>query len=56
MKTPAGMSAAQPANLPLPLPILEPATFLLRGKYGKTLNQALREVLSALRTAFLRNI
>jgi len=48
--------ATHPANLPLPLPIREPATFFVMGKCGKRLNQTFREVLSDLFAAFLLGV
>jgi hypothetical protein len=54
MFNPEGNSTTHAANLPVPLPILEPAPFLLSGKWGKMLNQTLRDVLSARRDAFFK--
>ena len=44
---PWGIFEYQSDNLPLPLPIRDPATFLVSGRWGKALSQTLRDVLSA---------
>ena len=50
----AGTSEDQPANLPLPLPILEPLTLRLIGMCGNKLNQLIRSVRSDRREDFFR--
>ena len=52
--TPVEILLNQILNLPLPLPILEPITFLVKGKCGKVLSQTLRPVLSDLRADFFK--
>ena len=46
----------QACNLPTPFPIRIPLTFLLIGKWGKTLNHTRRRVLSERLTAFFKKI
>ena len=55
MLTPGDNCAIQPTSFPLPLPIREPATFLVIGKCGNKLNHTLRDVLSERLAAFLIN-
>ena len=52
--TPVEILLNQILNFPLPLPILEPITFLVRGKCGNELSQTLRPVLSDLRADFFK--
>ena len=54
--TPALIFATQLVNLPLPLPILEPETFLVSGKCGNTFTHKRLFVLSARRTDFFKKI
>ena len=52
--TPVEILLNQILSFPLPLPILEPITFLVRGKCGNELSQTLRPVLSDLRADFFK--
>ena len=53
--TPVDNLLNQILNLPLPLPILEPITFLVKGKWGKVLTHTFLLVLSALLADFFKN-
>ena len=52
--TPVEILLNQILNFPLPLPILEPITFLVKGRCGNVLSQTLRPVLSDLRADFFK--
>lgn len=52
--TPVDSLLNQILNFPLPLPIREPITFLVRGIWGNVLTHTFLDVLSALRAAFFK--
>lgn len=55
-KSPPRILIDQALSLPAPFPIRIPLAFLVRGIWGKTLNQINRLVISDFLTAFFKNI
>lgn len=52
---PEGSSVPHPANLPFPLPIREPSTFLLIGRWGKRLNHTYLKVIVCFLADFFKS-